>query len=296
VNEHPKLEINASFASMYTDLLPNSTSQWTLLLSVSTKCQFTRIRQRAIHELNTNYEIDPVEEIVLAGQFDIPEWRIPAYEALVQREHGPTHDEADRLGIKTTVSLYMAREAVRKGDESFQESMGAASNDPPPTPSYNPERVSRVVNDIFWPTIQPLSPTLSPGLFGPHTPRDECILPPLPSSEPSGWIPSGHAGPDPGDVLQPIPLPGLPSFVDESHCPEPSDYVACGGAAWPPEDTSQHVAANTSPPLETERPLSPEDVELPPKECLSKKEKMKKGKMKAKGKILRSDVPFGGMT
>jgi len=262
------------YNGMYTDLLPNSASQWTLLLSVSTECQFPRIRQRAIHELNTNYKIDPVEEIVLARQFDIPEWRKPAYEALVQREHGPTHDEADRLGIKTTVSLYMAREEVRKGDGAPQGPNTAIPlDDSPLTHPYDPEKVSQIVDDIFFPSpIRTLGPNSSCGLFGPRSPPDECI-----GLETSACIPDegGWSGlRDFRDALQPMSHP-------------PPDGVVFEGVPRPSGDTLQHVAANISPSPETGTLLAPEEEEIPKamsKKCSSKKEKMMEKKKKLKGK------------
>jgi hypothetical protein len=154
---------------MYSDSLPSSAAQWTQLLSISTRFKFTRIRQRAIYELNSGKQIDPVEEIVLADKFDIPEWRKQAYEALVQRKEGPSHKEAERLGITTTVSLYMAREAVRNTDTVLHGTTHA----PLPARPFTPMRVSQIVDDIFWPpTAHPPSPRESPGLFGPHSPPD----------------------------------------------------------------------------------------------------------------------------
>lgn len=209
---------------MYTDSLPSSTSQWIRLLSISTTFNFTRIRQRAIHELNTRYQIDPVEEIVLAEEFNIPEWRKPAYEALVQRENGPTHEEAQKLGILTSVSLYMAREAIRKVDGGLSVPFGGGT----------PLRVSQVVDDVFWPpltasTSRSPSPPSSPGLFRPCSPQEN---PNCRYIEPSTY---------------PVP---------EGADPQPS--LGCSTVTFQPPDTPPMVEA--LPPSEQEpRDIPPSD-------------------------------------
>ena len=103
---------------MYTNSAPKSTLEWTQLLSVSTNFKFSRLRELAIQELSTNCTLHPVDKIVLSKTYDIPDWFQPAFEELVERDVGPRDLESERLGLETTISIYVAREDARrrKGD------------------------------------------------------------------------------------------------------------------------------------------------------------------------------------
>jgi hypothetical protein len=106
---------------MYTDSAPKSILEWTHLLSISTNFKFSRLRQLAIQELSTNYTLHPVEKIVLSKTYDIPDWFQPAFEELVQRDVGPRQWESEKLGLKTTVEIYMAREDARQVKEDLDQ-------------------------------------------------------------------------------------------------------------------------------------------------------------------------------
>lgn len=52
-----------------------SLSAWTALLSVSTRFDMARVRSRAIKEIDEFHpSIDPVEKVVLAVKYNVPEW------------------------------------------------------------------------------------------------------------------------------------------------------------------------------------------------------------------------------
>jgi hypothetical protein len=99
---------------MFTDTVPSTLPQWINLLSISTRFSFSRIRKRAISELSINYTVDPVQKIVLAESFSVPEWKKPAFMNLVQRKDPIQYEEAIRLGLKTSHGLCMAREKIWK--------------------------------------------------------------------------------------------------------------------------------------------------------------------------------------
>jgi hypothetical protein len=153
---------------MFTDTIPSTVSQWIKLLSISTRLSFSRLRERAISELSTHYHIvDPVQKIVLAEGFQVPEWKKPAYMELVQREELIQYEEAIRLGPKTSHGLYMAREEARKdivssagrcscqggslADESplinvVSSSLSSSTFSSP----FNPDNISVIIDRIFF--------------------------------------------------------------------------------------------------------------------------------------------------
>jgi hypothetical protein len=100
---------------MYTESAPKSILEWTHLLSISTTFKFSRLRELAIQELGTNYNLHPVEKIVFSKAYDVPDWFQPAFEELLHRKMGPRRWEAEKLGSETAVSIYMAREDLRHG-------------------------------------------------------------------------------------------------------------------------------------------------------------------------------------
>jgi hypothetical protein len=131
------------------------------LLSISTRFDFEQIRQRAISGLDL---LDPIEKIVLAVKYDIPQWFAPAYAALCQRPNPLEEWEARKIGWTKTVLVARAREAVRESYRDGRRSPPLLTPSPP-TPilvlsdapthpfyqPYSPSRVARIVNEVFFP-------------------------------------------------------------------------------------------------------------------------------------------------
>jgi hypothetical protein len=142
-----------------------SLRDWIFILSVSSRYDMDKIRQRAIQEIiSYRYpRIDPIEKIVLAEKHNIPDWLAPAYASLCQRANPLEEWEAERLGVGVTVKLARAREAVREGRPSAPSSPPPESDWPTISPAmpahvvedyepYNARYVKRVVNEVFWPS------------------------------------------------------------------------------------------------------------------------------------------------
>ena len=86
----------------------------------------TKIRRRAIEEI-TRYvsPIDPVEKLVQAQNFDIPEW-------LSLLTKNPLEEwEAVKIGLSVAVKIARVREAVREVNPHID--------------------ISRSVQEVFWP-------------------------------------------------------------------------------------------------------------------------------------------------
>jgi hypothetical protein len=57
----------------------------------------TPVRAEAIKQLHTKAAADPILGIIVAKQFDIPEWFIPALNRLVRHQDGLTETDIERL-------------------------------------------------------------------------------------------------------------------------------------------------------------------------------------------------------
>ena len=169
---------------MYNEI-PRSIQYWIHLLAISTRFEFTRIRQRAISEIDAG-QMDPVDKIVLARDHDVPHWLSACYEALCQREEALDVPEAEKLGAKTTALVARARETLRESRpvDHCDGCRCATPNVVPPgrcTPNavppgspsyYGPLEVSRIVRDVFQLDPPGRAPPLRPS-----SEQDQCLSP-----------------------------------------------------------------------------------------------------------------------
>ncbi|KAJ6457746.1 hypothetical protein C8R47DRAFT_1246932, partial [Mycena vitilis] len=72
-------------------------SQWIILLSISTRLGFDLLRAQAIQSIEESpTAFDPIDKLVLAIKYNIPEWLAPAYTALCQRNNCLEEWEAEK--------------------------------------------------------------------------------------------------------------------------------------------------------------------------------------------------------
>ncbi|RXW19668.1 hypothetical protein EST38_g6174 [Candolleomyces aberdarensis] len=85
------------------------------LLSVANRFGFEEIKDLAVKafEKEVLVELDPVDKILLARQFDVSDWLKPAYVNLCQRSKPLSTTEAGRLGAETAALIAQARETYR---------------------------------------------------------------------------------------------------------------------------------------------------------------------------------------
>jgi len=136
-----------------------SLSQWVTLLSISTRLGFDLLRAHAIQSIEENpTTLDPINKLVLAMKYKIPEWLAPAYTALCQRPNCLEEWEAEKIGLKKTVQIARAREAFR--DASYRSRAQspvlfwrpqAPSPIPEPMVAYQATRAARIVDEVFFP-------------------------------------------------------------------------------------------------------------------------------------------------
>jgi hypothetical protein len=87
---------------------------WISVLRLATKWEFLGFRALAISELEGELK-DPIERILLARAFDVPQWLYLGYEALVMRDAVVSLEEAESIGYPTTIRLCQLREEMQKG-------------------------------------------------------------------------------------------------------------------------------------------------------------------------------------
>ncbi|KAF7343259.1 BTB domain-containing protein [Mycena venus] len=138
-----------------------SLSQWITLLSVSSRLGFDLLRAQAIQSIEESpTTFDPIDKLVLAMRYKIPEWLGPAYTALCQRPNCLEEWEAEKIGLKKTVQIARAREAFREASYRSRAPSPVFCWPPPgQTPSpvlkpmvdYQATRAARIVDEVFFP-------------------------------------------------------------------------------------------------------------------------------------------------
>lgn len=88
-----------------------SLDQWTSVLKLSTMWEFHAPRIAAISHLDSlDDQIDPTHKVVLAMQYDIKEWMLPALLKLARRPDPISIEEGRRMGFETALKLASVRE------------------------------------------------------------------------------------------------------------------------------------------------------------------------------------------
>ncbi|KAI9433040.1 hypothetical protein H4582DRAFT_1820404, partial [Lactarius indigo] len=95
---------------MHDDYKPTVTD-WISMLSISTRLNFPKVRERAIKEITAQMEeIDPFDLIGIAVKYDVQQWLKPAYRRIVTRTSLITHEEAKKIPFPMAVMLMRSRE------------------------------------------------------------------------------------------------------------------------------------------------------------------------------------------
>ncbi|KAI9459228.1 hypothetical protein BJY52DRAFT_388929 [Lactarius psammicola] len=98
------------YFGMHDDYGPTVTD-WILMLSISTRLIFPKVRERAIKELTSRLDdIDPFDLIGLAVKYDVQQWLKPTYRRIVTRTDLITHAEAQKIPFPMTVMLMRSHE------------------------------------------------------------------------------------------------------------------------------------------------------------------------------------------
>lgn len=89
------------------------TEDWTTLLALAVKWEFSEVKDLAIRELD-HKDLPLLPRIVLYQRFSVNSARlIPLYAELCSRPDALNEQDAEALGLKTTVLIFRARERLR---------------------------------------------------------------------------------------------------------------------------------------------------------------------------------------
>jgi hypothetical protein len=83
-------------------------SKWISILKLATLWMFKELRAGAIWRLNLR--TSPFERVLLAKQYNVPQWLRSGYEALVRRTEMLSLEEARQLGYQSAFLVCQARE------------------------------------------------------------------------------------------------------------------------------------------------------------------------------------------
>ena len=120
----------------------------------------TEARQKAIQGIES-HNLDPIQKLVLADAFDIPQWLMPSYIELCKRDNPLTPDDALWIGPEKAMSIAKARESIRGSPETRQMFSGSYYGSIDwPSGVFENSRVERIVNEALVSNIPSSSPTL----------------------------------------------------------------------------------------------------------------------------------------
>ncbi|KAJ7133736.1 hypothetical protein C8R43DRAFT_894956, partial [Mycena crocata] len=88
-----------------------SAEEWTSVLSLATRWDFTSLRELALQHLFSM--ASAVERIALGRRYDIVGWLIPAYTEVCERTEPLSLAEGRLLGIDDTVCIGQVRHSIR---------------------------------------------------------------------------------------------------------------------------------------------------------------------------------------
>ena len=124
--------------------------EWTSILSLATRWEFSDIRSLAIRSLQS-LNVSPVDRIVLSRDFDISgRWTLAAYTTLCERPDPLTFSEASKLGLEDSIRVAQLREQLRGTSRSggYRSLTRAAAARREPISPPKPPRQERSQWDI----------------------------------------------------------------------------------------------------------------------------------------------------
>ncbi|KAI5890013.1 uncharacterized protein SCHCODRAFT_02669226 [Schizophyllum commune H4-8] len=88
----------------------NTSEEWTSVLRLASKWGFTDLRAHSLEKLESTAA--PIDRILIAREFDLPKWLLPAFVDLCTAPEPPTLEAAEHLGLPAVVNIGRIREKV----------------------------------------------------------------------------------------------------------------------------------------------------------------------------------------
>ncbi|KAF7356244.1 hypothetical protein MVEN_00955900 [Mycena venus] len=103
--------------------------EWISVLKLSTKWYFLDTRNLAIDQLNSRADMGGVDRILLARQYDVPNWLQMGYADLARRTAGISREDAEKIGWETALQLCQVREnALKTNNSSYPRNLERYAN------------------------------------------------------------------------------------------------------------------------------------------------------------------------
>ncbi|VDC03768.1 unnamed protein product [Peniophora sp. CBMAI 1063] len=174
---------------------PSSVEEWSGVLRLATKWEFTSMRHIAITKLGRL--ASPLEKLIFGRAMDVPDWIVPALVALCARSEMLSLDEARQLSLEDVLRITSVREdAWRNPDPSFAPSQtaiadrlqtrGPPSHLSPPLPT-SPRAPSPAPSSAAAPVLGPAGAAPAP-IMATHASEAP------PKSKPGAIIPDSSHG------------------------------------------------------------------------------------------------------
>ncbi|KAJ7812016.1 hypothetical protein B0H14DRAFT_2858373 [Mycena olivaceomarginata] len=103
--------------------------EWISVLKLSTQWRFLDARKLAIQQLQSRSDIEGVERVVLARQYDVAAWLRIGYTELVQRRDVISREEAEKIGWQTAFLLGQVREKACERRRNYRPDIEGSFGD-----------------------------------------------------------------------------------------------------------------------------------------------------------------------
>ncbi|KAG6830384.1 hypothetical protein H0H92_001021 [Tricholoma furcatifolium] len=149
--------------------LPNNVRDWINLLIIADRYMFTAVKKHAIEQIEAfplSYGgMNTADKLHLALKYNIPKWKLSAFEELCERKDCISLEEASAMGMENFVLLTRMREEVRL--------QGWASSNPG---SSNQDIIKAVVKSVLG--LGPAAKSEARGIT-----QDSVWRPPMPRTK-----------------------------------------------------------------------------------------------------------------
>jgi len=98
-----------------------SFSEWTSVLKLADMWCMDGVKEHAISNMSALPNIDPVDKIVVARDYNIRSWFTPCYQEILQRSQAYTERDVSHLGLETFLLLVNFRDRLVPGHYSWSQ-------------------------------------------------------------------------------------------------------------------------------------------------------------------------------
>ncbi|KAH7877256.1 uncharacterized protein C8R40DRAFT_1040680 [Lentinula edodes] len=95
-----------------------SFKQWISVLKLADLWCMDAVRAHAIEKMS-DMDADPVEKVVVARQYKVHDWLVPAFNAIISRSQTLSEVDVERLGVSTILRLVAIRDRLQRDYRNY---------------------------------------------------------------------------------------------------------------------------------------------------------------------------------